>query len=73
MTVPDPATYRALVEMIAERGYPPTRRELAARLGLSVAATQKRVVDLVECGWIEVDPISSRGIRIAMKTEPEMM
>lgn len=50
---------------IAERGYPPSRREIAEHVGLQSASGGQAVIErLVRDGLIEVDRTITRGIRI---------
>ena len=63
-----PRRRRILEEIIvycADRGYPPTLRELCTRVGLRSAASVKAHIDrLVEAGYVETDPGRPRSIRV---------
>jgi SOS-response transcriptional repressor LexA len=50
---------RVLVDRV---GVPPTQRELAAALGMSLRRVQEHLVKLEEKGWILCVPDVSRGI-----------
>lgn len=55
----------AIVDAIAERGYPPSQRELAVACGWSAASSANNLVRLLEAkGLLEVAPGVSRGLRI---------
>jgi repressor LexA len=53
-------------EHISETGYPPTRAEIAKRLGFKSAnAAEEHLRALARKGFIEIVPGASRGIRVA--------
>lgn len=57
-----------------ERGYPPSRREIAACLGRTSVDTGQRVVEqMVRDGLIEVDKGVQRGIRVVAKAKVETL
>lgn len=59
----------AIRSLTAEKGYPPSRREIADHCGLSgPSAVQYHVLALAEAGVIRHDPNSMRGLVIV---EPE--
>lgn len=58
---------------MTDRGYPPSRRELAVALGIGVGTVQYEFKRMVARGVIEVEPRSARGIRavkMIADTEP---
>lgn len=56
---------RYIVRCHTERGFPPTRREIAELLGyVSPSAAQHVIERLMEKGFIEVHPLVPRGIRV---------
>lgn len=57
-------TLDCIKQFMAERQYPPSRRELRDCLGVtSISTAQRRIVRLVEAGLIVVEP-GARAIRI---------
>ena len=57
---------------IAETGMPPTRAEIAKRLGFKSAnAAEEHLKALAKKGCIEIIPGTSRGIRLTQAIEPE--
>ncbi|GGI78145.1 LexA repressor [Shewanella hanedai] len=57
---------------IAETGMPPTRAEIAKRLGFKSAnAAEEHLKALAKKGCIEIIPGTSRGIRLTQVIEPE--
>lgn len=57
---------------IAETGMPPTRAEIASRLGFrSANAAEEHLKALAKKGCIEIMPGTSRGIRLPQDDEPE--
>lgn len=60
------AAIMALVELWStDQGYPPTIRELAATLGMSLSNTAARVDALIARGALERTRGKSRSLRIA--------
>lgn len=54
-----------IADSLSERGYPPSRREVANRLRLGSTSSAQQVIDRMERdGLIERDPTIPRGIRI---------
>ncbi|GAA0786261.1 MULTISPECIES: transcriptional repressor LexA [Pseudomonadati] len=57
---------------ISETGMPPTRAEIATRLGFKSAnAAEEHLKALAKKGFIEIMPGTSRGIRLTQEDEPE--
>lgn len=57
---------------ISETGMPPTRAEIATRLGFKSAnAAEEHLKALAKKGFIEIMPGTSRGIRLTQEEEPE--
>ena len=57
---------------IAETGMPPTRAEIAKRLGFKSAnAAEEHLKALAKKGCIEIIPGTSRGIKLTQEHEPE--
>lgn len=50
--------------LIRRRGFPPTQSELAAEMGLSVAAVRSHLAALERKGCITVIPRTARGITV---------
>lgn len=58
-------TYKALTDLVREKGIPPTYRELGKRLGLtSTDSVRERLLALERAGWIERVEGSPRAIRL---------
>src|SRR5438105_13468067 len=56
---------RLVRELTEVSGYPPTRAEIAARMGFkSVNAAEQHLRALEKKGWIEIAEGASRGIRV---------
>lgn len=53
-----------IIEFIAARGFPPTRRELGDAVGCSAPQAQRQLRALESMGLIELDDQTARGIRI---------
>lgn len=52
-------------ESIANRGYPPTLREIAKRMGMSSDnAARQHIEALVRKGYVERVPLKARGLRL---------
>lgn len=66
-------TLDAIAAFMDERGYPPSRRELGEVLGIAPASVQRRIMNLLREGLIEVDRTTARGIRVNMKAEVERL
>lgn len=66
----DAQAQRALAfirEHIEAKGYPPSRSEIGAALGLaSKSTTQSMLLKMVRAGLIEVDEETARGIRVVV-------
>ena len=57
---------------IAETGMPPTRAEIAKRLGFrSANAAEEHLKALAKKGYIEIMPGTSRGIRLSQEVEAQ--
>lgn len=57
---------------ISDTGMPPTRAEIAKRLGFKSAnAAEEHLKALAKKGYIEMIPGTSRGIRLTLAEEPE--
>ncbi len=57
---------------ISDTGMPPTRAEIARRLGFKSAnAAEEHLKALAKKGCIEILPGTSRGIRLTQESEPE--
>lgn len=57
---------------IADTGMPPTRAEIARRLGFKSAnAAEEHLKALAKKGCIEIMPGTSRGIKLTQEEEPE--
>ena len=57
---------------IADTGMPPTRAEIARRLGFKSAnAAEEHLKALAKKGCIEIMPGTSRGIKLTLEEEPE--
>ncbi|WP_076413361.1 transcriptional repressor LexA [Shewanella sp. UCD-KL12] len=57
---------------ISDTGMPPTRAEIARRLGFKSAnAAEEHLKALAKKGCIEIIPGTSRGIRLTQESEPE--
>ena len=54
----------AVGHLTHERGYPPTYREIAEELGLSVSAIHRIVAAMVKAGDLMADPHLARSIRV---------
>jgi repressor LexA len=62
--------YRAIRASFAERGLPPTLRELATTFGFNVNAAKDHVLTLVKKGYINYTPNISRGIELVQTQAP---
>ena len=61
----DRETLEHLKRLTAEKGYPPSVRELAAALGLaSMSAAHRRLERIISLGWAQREPGQSRTLRI---------
>ncbi|MBR9728084.1 transcriptional repressor LexA [Shewanella intestini] len=71
---PRQAEILALIKSnISETGMPPTRAEIAKRLGFKSAnAAEEHLKALARKGCIEIMPGTSRGIRLAQAEEPQL-
>lgn len=74
----DQATIDAIIQLTAERNFPPSFREIGERTGRGSTGTVKRRIDrLARLGYITYDPKSPRTIVVTrnpgMKTETENM
>lgn len=58
------ATYQWLRNYVTTHGYPPTRRELAASLGLGLSTVQYRLDRLEALGWVKREPGRGRAMRL---------
>ncbi|MFV7771288.1 transcriptional repressor LexA [Shewanella marisflavi] len=59
---------------IADTGMPPTRAEIARRLGFKSAnAAEEHLKALAKKGCIEIMPGTSRGIKLTQEEEPEAL
>ena len=59
------ALLNCIKAFIAARGKPPTRGELARKMGHKWPnAVQEMLVRLEQKGWIEITPLESRGIKV---------
>ena len=56
-----------LITMSRDRGFPPTVRELADRLGITNKAVHDHLRALQSKGFIEIEAKISRGIRVLMR------
>ena len=58
-------------ESLKERGVPPTRAELAAKMGLSKpSSVDNHLVALEKKGWANIGRATSRGIRLLREGAP---
>jgi Mn-dependent DtxR family transcriptional regulator len=57
-------TLAAIDHLTRERGYPPTYRDLGARLGIAHSAVYYRVRDLARDGLVHDTPGIARGLRV---------
>ncbi|MCC7083540.1 MAG: transcriptional repressor LexA [Pirellulales bacterium] len=66
---------REIRDFIAERGMPPTSKELAERLGVSPATAHEQIGQLVRKGFLRREPNKARGISLVRDYEdaPEEM
>jgi len=65
---------RAIHEIAAERGYPPTVREIGQRLSLSSSCTVQRHLDSLERkGFIRRNPSKARSVEILQSFDPTML
>jgi repressor LexA len=64
LTQPQQAALDVIKRSIADRGYPPSVREMCAALGISINAMCDRLTGLVKKGVIARDAGVSRGIRV---------
>ncbi|MGH8116801.1 MAG: transcriptional repressor LexA [Rhodanobacteraceae bacterium] len=55
---------RLVREHVAQRGYPPSLRELADAAGITFAAVRKHLLRLAKQGLIELPERTARGIRL---------
>ena len=61
-------------EMIAEKGYPPTVREIGDRLGLSSSCTVQRHLEALERkGYVRRDRTKARSVEIVRAPDPTMI
>lgn len=61
---PTPADVVLFIQtFIEEYNWPPTRREIAAGLGIPLERTQRLVVEAAQVGWLEVGH-TARQVRI---------
>ncbi len=51
-----------------ERGYAPSRRELAKGLGMGLATAQQIIADLIEEGLLETTPGIARSTRFVTRS-----
>jgi repressor LexA len=58
------ALLAAILDLTRKKGYPPTLRELAHELGVSVAAVHKHLVRLRAEGVVEWQAASSRTLQV---------
>lgn len=69
-----PEVLAFIARTIDERGYPPSRREIAGHIGRAPSSTQAVIDNMVAKGLIEVDRSVPRGIRVVrMVAETEAM
>jgi repressor LexA len=71
-----PAQIRALREVrdhIAERGIPPTAKELAERLGVAPATAHEQIGQLVRKGYLRREPNKARGLVLVREPESELL
>ena len=67
MSGPTPAqqaTLSAIARLTGDRGYPPTMRELAEDLGVSLGAAREMLLRLRTKGWVSMDPGRARTVRV---------
>lgn len=55
----------AILSLSAERGYPPTYREIGERVGLAHSAVHNHMRTLSEAGLVHEDPRTARSLRIS--------
>jgi repressor LexA len=68
LTTRQQAVLEAIVALIAEQGMPPTRSELAKRMGFTVNASEHYIQLLAKKGALEkIGKKNPRGIRILRK------
>ncbi len=58
------AVYEAVVGLWDEVGYPPSVREIAERVGLSVATVQAHIDNLVREGFLRRETGKPRTLRV---------
>lgn len=64
---------RAIDDLTLALGWPPSRKELADRLGLSVSRVQQRVEELVELGLVRMEPRCSRAIQLTERGRAQLV
>ena len=57
------AVEQAVVSLTARRGYPPTYREVASEVGVSLATTRQKVAALEKAGVLQHDVGVCRSLR----------
>jgi len=48
-------------------GFPPTRREIGDRFGISTSVVNFNLTAMQREGWVKVSPFKARGIRIVRR------
>ena len=62
---------RELRDFIAQRGFPPTSKELGERLDVSPATAHEQVGQLVRKGYVQREPRTARGLTILRDFDDE--